>query len=542
MKQAILFLCCWLLTIGAAYSQINWGEYSQSFPDRAMDQHSTVALILAIPKENNSFWLTNENSLYFNELSKDNAFLAIRPNDIISRTTFDEKPAHFFLHGVNSKNAHLYQYRVTAYPENKVVVPWMAVNRFTDSVLIKISGLPRMAYLGGYKAKLDHLLIMDVRNIETNQIVATALIAWESIRPLISNVYTSQNFDAFLKKLQYPWSAVNEFTDTNVEPIKLPFSNSNIIFFLKANIYNRKQVQYELIRNRKIFSPWRNNDYDNSFVWIKDCPPGDYKVRIRYTAQPQHVTEHQFKVEPAWHQTNLFKIIAGLFIAAIIVTVLFVILFARQRKRTQQELAKKTKLQLELKAIYAQLNPHFIFNALGSIQGLINQQDIKGANSYLSDFARLMRESLQNNSKDNISLKEELRMLDTYLRLEQLRFGFGYHIIVDPEINSYETSIPALLLQPLVENAVKHGVSALQARGIITVAFKRTPDHMVITVTDNGNGFPTDKITGGFGLKLTKDRIKLLNDLKPNQFIEFALANVEPSGLQTTLTFNHWFL
>ncbi|MEP6613130.1 MAG: histidine kinase, partial [Mucilaginibacter sp.] len=196
----------------------------------------------------------------------------------------------------------------------------------------------------------------------------------------------------------------------------------------------------------------------------------------------------------------------------------------------------------ELKSIYAQLNPHFIFNALSSIQGLINKQDIKGANSYLSDFARLMRESLNNSNKDQTSLDKEMVTLETYLKLEQLRFGFMYQINIDKSINAYETEIPSLLLQPLVENAIKHGTSALQDKGEVAVNFTRRGNNMIVNVKDNGPGFLGNTNATGFGLKLTQDRIKLLNEFTKGQSITFEIKKNTPTGADIELTFNNWFL
>lgn len=199
------------------------------------------------------------------------------------------------------------------------------------------------------------------------------------------------------------------------------------------------------------------------------------------------------------------------------------------------------KLQLELKTIYAQLNPHFVFNALSSIQGLINQQDIQGANNYLSDFARLMRESLTNSNKEEISLHEEIRGLETYLKLEQLRFGFAYQISLDDSIQRYDSSIPALLLQPLVENAVKHGVSTLGKDGRVDIHFDRNGDTMIVRIADNGKGFLSETPSTGFGLKVTRDRIKLMNELNRSQPIQLEITPRSPLGTEIILRFNHWF-
>lgn len=541
MKKAAFLLIGGLLTIASAQAQINWGDYSQSFADKSRENPSTVGLILAVRKENNSFWEIRETSKHVHTLEQDASFRRLRPAKILARTTFDTARAQFFLEGAGPANAHLFQFRVTEYPSNRILVPWHSLNQFTDSTLIHQSGLPRMAYLGGYRTGLGSMLIMDVRKTATDQIVATSMVTWESIKPVITNIYTSENFDKFLKKLQSPWLPDNQPVGAMPPVLNVSSTNTNLVFLLENGHFRKEQIQYELIRNGSVYTPWRYNEYDNNIVWIKNYPPGNYVIKIRYSAQPQHIAEYRFDVAPVWYQTNLFRIIAGIFVAALLGACLFLLLYIGQRRKTRQEEFTKNRLQLELKAIYAQLNPHFVFNALSSIQGLINKQDIQGANSYLSDFGRLMRESLKHSHQDELSLHEETQTLDTYLKLEQLRFGFQYKITVDPAINVYETDIPLLLLQPLVENAVKHGVASLQEKGYIDVNVSRSDDAMIITITDNGKGFADDQITPGLGLKLTRDRIDLLNKLRSECPIALSIRHSSPAGTQLILTFNHWF-
>ncbi|GAB3931653.1 sensor histidine kinase [Larkinella terrae] len=541
MKKTVLISLAGLLTLASAQAQINWGDYSQSFPSEVGDNPAAVGLILAIRKENNSFWDIRKNSAHFDSLDKDPAFRQIRPREILARTTFDTARAQFFLHGVNPQNAQRFQFRVTEYPGNRVLVPWHAVDRFSDSSLVHDSGMPKMAYLGGYRTGLGKLLIMDVRTTESNQIVATSLIAWESVKPVITNIYTSETIDEFFQKLQFPWLPSQQSPGRFSPVFTVPSTNTNLIFLLENGRFIKNQIQYELVRDGSVYTPWRNNEYDNNFVWIKDSPPGQYTVRIRYSAQPGHVTEYRFDIEPAWYQTNRFRFLAGLLAAALLGFCLFLFLFVRQRRKTRQEQAGRAKLQLELKAIYAQLNPHFVFNALSSIQSLINTDDSKGANTYLSDFARLVRESLHHSQKDELSLHEEIQTLDTYLKLEQLRFGFQYAIRVDSSINVYETNIPVLLLQPLVENAVKHGVASLQNKGDIAVEFKRSNQALIVTITDNGSGFTEDPSASGLGLRLTRDRIDLLNKLHSDWRLTLAIRNASPAGTHVSLTFESWF-
>ncbi|RAK02885.1 histidine kinase [Larkinella arboricola] len=538
MQKTALFIIAGVLTLSSVKAQINWGDYSHSYPDKLQKHPSVLGLILAIRKENNSFWQIRDKSNHFHTLAKDSSFRRFRPKEILARTTFDTACAHFFLHGVGPQNAHLYQFRVMEYPSKRIQVPWHGITRFTDSTLIHSSGLPKMAYLGGYKTSLGKMLIIDVRRVDVNQIVATSLIAWESIKPEITSIYTSETMDKFLQRLQSPWMPYDQSVGHFSPVLTVPATNTNLIFSLQNGTFTKKQIQYELIRNGRVYTPWRYNAYDNSFVWIKDYPPGSYTMRIRYSVQPQHIAQYRFEVAPLWYQTNWFRLLAGMLVAGL-VGLLFLLI--RQRLKTQQEQFNKTKLQLELKAIYAQLNPHFVFNALSSIQGLINKQDIKGANSYLSDFARLMRQSLQQSQKDEIALYEEIQTLDRYLKLEQLRFGFGYTIQVDSTINVYETSVPILLLQPLVENAVKHGVALLGEKGSINLAINQSNNSMIVSVTDNGNGFKEDKATSGLGLKLTRDRINLLNKFHSESQITLAIRNAVSSGTQIILTFSQWF-
>lgn len=547
MKKATLFLLVLHLTTRTVYAQIDWGKYAHSFPEGVMDKPLTVGVIAAIAKPNDSYWDTRASTDKLAELATDSLFPGLSSANIVARTTFDTARVHFFLHGVTPKNASDYQFRIAEYPTNHVLIPWSCPHWFTKSGQVKTFGL--MAYLGGFTAPPGHWLSVEVRKTDSHQLVSASVIAWVPIRPRIASLYTSDNLNDFFKKLQYPWARENDANrvagrvDKPSEPLTLPATNRNLIFVLNAKIYSKEQVQYELIRDGDVVVPWKNNDYDNSFIWLKDYTPGRYRLNIRYTVQPQHVTDYYFAVEPAWYQSAGFKIMVGIFTAACLGAGLLLVLFVRQKQKSRRALANKTKLQLELRAIHAQLNPHFVFNALSSIQGLINKQDMQGANNYLTDFARLMRESLTNSHKAEISLNEEIQGLDTYLKLEQLRFGFQYQITVDEAINRYDTSIPALLLQPLVENAVKHGISALQEAGLVTIRFDKTGETLAVRIMDNGRGgFPATQSTGGFGLKLTRDRIKLLNELNRGQLIQLAITPRLPTGTEVVLLFNHWFV
>jgi hypothetical protein len=200
----------------------------------------------------------------------------------------------------------------------------------------------------------------------------------------------------------------------------------------------------------------------------------------------------------------LFTFLGGLWIYKI-----------RVRRIKMQEVAKRRIKELEIKAIRSQMNPHFIFNALNSIQSLINGNQFKEANIYLAKFAILLRGVLNNSEKSRISLSDELQAVELYCQLEQLRFEFKFGITIDPELNCDLIEIPGMIIQPLAENAVVHGLSGKGNLGNLDIQVKWQNGNLYISVSDNGVGLPTE-ITDtlsqkGFGLKLVEERINILN-------------------------------
>jgi LytS/YehU family sensor histidine kinase len=139
-----------------------------------------------------------------------------------------------------------------------------------------------------------------------------------------------------------------------------------------------------------------------------------------------------------------------------------------------------------------------------------------------------------------VPLSQELNTLDTYLKLEQLRFGFRYEISVDQSINSYETEIPSLFLQPLIENAVKHGVGVLQEKGMVHLRITRNNKDMEVYIADNGHGFDAAAATSGHGLRLTRERISLLNEMQPGQPIALSIDSAPGKGTTIAVLFKNW--
>jgi tetratricopeptide (TPR) repeat protein len=177
--------------------------------------------------------------------------------------------------------------------------------------------------------------------------------------------------------------------------------------------------------------------------------------------------------------------------------------------------------ETELKALRAQMNPHFIFNSLNSIGDYYTNNDKDSANNYLSKFSKLMRSTLENSEKKAILLKEDLMLLELYLDVESKRMvdKFEYEIKIDSTLDPENILVPPLLLQPFIENSIWHGISKKQGKGLILIEIKKEGDSIICIVDDDGVGREStaaqkDKVGNSMGMKITKSRIDIINKQK----------------------------
>lgn len=311
------------------------------------------------------------------------------------------------------------------------------------------------------------------------------------------------------------------------------FPGSKLAFyFRKEDNYPDSSLEYKLTGGMYTDTSWILSGH--MILVPRMQSNGDYTLLVRYRDSPD-IFKYTFYVPPTWFQKYLYFII---YIPAFLILFFATVLIARYRVKRANE--RKQRLALELKSIRSQLNPHFVFNALSSIQSLVNKNDIDGANQYLTEFSSLLRDSLQNNNADMAPLATEIKLLENYIKLEQLRFSFNYEIKTGDNIELNAVEIPSLLLQPAVENAIKHGIAALKDKGMLNVTFYTDNDNLVITVTDNGAGFNTSlQAEGRYGIKLTKERIALLNQGLKGQKVDLNI-NSNQQGTTVVFTFNHW--
>jgi LytS/YehU family sensor histidine kinase len=235
------------------------------------------------------------------------------------------------------------------------------------------------------------------------------------------------------------------------------------------------------------------------------------------------VLSYPFTVRPPFWLSWWFILLEIAAISAIVSAIVASrrkITLARYQKE-QFELRSRM-LSLEQQSLNSSMNRHFIFNALNSIQYYINRQDKLSANRYLSDFARLIRKNLDSSQENLTPLREEIERLELYMKLEHMRFKdkFDYHIHIDPSLDLDTIKVPAMLLQPFLENSIWHGLLPKDSLGKVEVDISKINGHLEFTIRDNGIGIENSlkNKTGtdnhiSKGMQITNGRIDLIRKM-----------------------------
>jgi ligand-binding sensor domain-containing protein len=268
---------------------------------------------------------------------------------------------------------------------------------------------------------------------------------------------------------------------------------------------------------------WRETQ-QNSLEYVA-LPFGNYElniIAINALGKESNQVRVKFEIIPPYWQTWWFQ---SLMVVAVIV-IISGLIYARFRKlrlRTLEENRIAHQLmELEQRALKAQMNPHFIFNCLNAIQQFILVKDIEQSNKHLTTLARMIRQTLDVNSKHSISLREELNYLSNYLSLEQMRFSeeFDYKINFDSDALYLQYQIPSMILQPYIENCIRHGLRYKKSgKGWLTIDVKETKGILTFVIEDNGVGRrKAHELKSkqhieyqSKGTSVTKERIDLIN-------------------------------
>lgn len=267
----------------------------------------------------------------------------------------------------------------------------------------------------------------------------------------------------------------------------------------------------------------------NDNVTFNNLKSGDYTFEVRAInsigTKSTVAATFTFTIEKKLTQTIWF-ITLIICSAIFIISYILWLFFNYKRNKTAEKLrTERLIIELKLKSLQSQLNPHFIFNALSAIQQFINTENKKSANDYLSRFARLIRLYLTGSESQFIALTEELEVLKLYCKLEHLRFEdrFRYEILIDQNIDLEKYEVPALLLQPHVENAIRHGLIPSQKDdNFLSVQIKNIQNGVLCIIEDNGIGrarsMELNKMKSiqhlSMGNNITNKRLELIRLLK----------------------------
>lgn len=360
----------------------------------------------------------------------------------------------------------------------------------------------------------------------------------------------------FGKTLQLPQSLnYSNALDFNHDQNFFEIGFSILTYFQKE----KNQYAYQLVNFNK---DWVNVD-NKPLATFTNVPPGEYILKIKgCNAEGVWSKERRLKIviHPAFWHTWWFKLLIMCVFMGVVYSIyrnqldkntLNEKLKSQEALRKQQEAEYQQKLaQTEITALRAQMNPHFIFNCLNSIQLFTAQNDSDKATDYLAKFSRLIRLVLENSQSEKVSLENELETLQLYIEMEVMRFRgkVKFGINVATHIDQNYVVIPPLLLQPFVENAIWHGLMHKEEGGKVEINVTQPHENLLrIEILDDGIGrdkaaeFKSKSATKSksFGMKVTAERIELINQLYNTstqvQIVDLKNKNGEATGTKVVV-------
>ncbi len=365
---------------------------------------------------------------------------------------------------------------------NKTGELWLGTNKGLNRIHYGFVN-DKFAYSNTYFGTADGLIGEQVNDITfNNDTIYTATSGGISYLPANLSLPVA-DIATFITRI-----SINGQDEELKESYAVPFSKNDItIDFSGVDLTGFVPLFQYSVNN----SDWKQTDK----IELKKLSPGNYTIKVRAIKRDGTASAQQAAVNikiktPFWKNPLFWTIVVLVSFGAIIY-------FIQKRNKQRQKaavakvLTEKKIAELEMQALKAQINPHFVFNCLNSIKGFIYDKNYEQADKYLDKFSELLRSTMDNADAAIISLEEEIRYLDTYLQLEKLRFGdkFDYTIKAEPDIDILQTYVPAMLLQPYVENAIRHGIRYLEnKKGMITILAHRENDHLVCAIDDNGIG------------------------------------------------------
>lgn len=352
------------------------------------------------------------------------------------------------------------------------------------------------------------------------------------------------------------YSEADKWTGVYKEPIFFGYKEKDITFKLAYSYCENpinNMFRYRLLGHKQEWSRWQNSNE----VAYTNLRSGEYRFEFEGKCLSTGCVSQygiDFIIETPWFRTEGFILLVLILFVSIIIGILN---FYKNKIRKEEKNKSKQinkMLGLKIKAIQYQLDPHFIFNSLNSIQSYMLDEDMDLALEYLSDFSMILRKNISNANKNLICLSDELSYLKLYLKLEQMRFAdkFDYEINIDSNIKPMNVKLPPMIIQPFLEHIIRKGLSVLEGGGKLSLRFKQEEnEYLKCIIIDNGiedrsfdkNTFTSSENDFSNYLQLTRERLDLLNKVSlTGKYYYYTIENLsgkslKEKGIKTELGF-----
>lgn len=325
--------------------------------------------------------------------------------------------------------------------------------------------------------------------------------------------------------------------NTPTKNIFLDYKQSFVLLPEVAHYSSKGQLEYAYSINQQ---DWVKLPASIEHIEIQNLPTGNFEIKLKAIDHLGRDSENTILlkgfVNPPFYKTWWFILLVFLFSLAIVYWI-----YQRQLTNQKQKIQQQNELNIaKLTAIRSQMNPHFIFNSLNSIQDLILQQKTIESYDYIVLFSELVRDTLNHSNKEFISIQQEIEFLNTYLQLEKLRFKDDFSYSIQYNHND-EINVPALLIQPFVENALLHGLLHKEGKKELFVKFLFENEQLICMIEDNGIGRKQAEIirsrqgsaNQSFAIDAIKKRLEIINEQQKQLIGKFIYEDVYPDQKNT---------
>lgn len=464
-------------------------------------------------------------------LTSKKAVLNIKIASLLNKKGNEKKANIYIQNSIQAANLQPIQKRASI--QNKVAAVFQTNQDYDSEIQIRKQTLTELeeAQIESISIETDHATPTEVTTSQLNLDIGRAYLAKNKFEEALPYLKESVSKAKIANNLEIQKNAIQKLSELykRIGNSKKALQNYQEYARLVEELYRQKEVEIKAATNL-------NNELR------------DKQNRINLLEKDRELSESRYQLsvsEQELTRTNYQRqrlLIYGLLLGLLL---LFIALFYMYKSNKQKKLANNL---LALKSLRSQMNPHFIFNALNSVNSFIAQNDERAANRYLTDFSTLMRHVLNNSEADFIPLEKEIELLKLYLQLEHARFKdkFDYQITIDKSLELKDFQIPPMLLQPYVENAVWHGLRYKKTKGNLSINFKqKDANKILVSITDNGIGrtkskelkTQNQKKQQSKGMGNIKERIKILNEMYRDKVaVVICDLNTDKTGTKVVLT------